>query len=73
MAATASRNLVQHINRSAGQHIRAIRGPDRELLDLIYCISMESASAAKRMPYLCAKLGIDYAQLKQHQIKGYTS
>ena len=59
MAHSASTRLVQGINRSAGQHLRAIRRPAITSSDL-YVIGMESATAQLLMPELCALLGIEY-------------
>ena len=57
-AATA--RVVASINRSAGQHSRAMRSHTAITEADLYAMGMESDTAYRLMPQLCALAGIAY-------------
>jgi hypothetical protein len=61
MADEARKTVFQHINRSAGQHSRAMRKPTATLTpSALYAMGMESNTAGDLMHELCKALGTDY-------------
>lgn len=62
MCIEANRNLIAHINRSVGQHLRHMREKyaPSPTEDDIFAIAMESDTAYKLTPWLCKQAGIDY-------------
>jgi hypothetical protein len=63
MAQQATVRLTQHINRSAGQHSRAIREArqiDAPTTADIFAIGMESVTAYRFAEWLCKGAGVSY-------------
>jgi hypothetical protein len=69
MADEARKTVFQHINRSTGQHLRAMRSAATlKALDEIYNIGCKYAITNADMRPLCEIAGVDFAALMNHQM-----
>lgn len=67
LCADANSRVAHHINRSAGQHLRALRpaAPEAPTSAEIYCMCMESDTAYEFGRWLCASAGVDFPPVNQ--------
>lgn len=67
LCAEANGRMAHHINRSAGQHLRALRpvAPDAPTSSEIYSMAMESNTAYRFGQWLCASAGVDFPPINQ--------
>ena len=69
MCADAQRRITQHINRSTGQHLRAMKSQATlKALDALYDIGCKYAITNADMKPLCEIAGVDFAALMNHQM-----
>lgn len=60
MCIEARKAIAIHINRSAGQHSRAMSSPPAPTEGDLYAMSMESDTAYRFGQWLCKQAGISY-------------
>jgi hypothetical protein len=65
MADEARKTVFQHINRSAGQHSRAMQNAKAPTSADLYAIGMESDTAYRLMPWLCRQAGISFPPVNE--------
>lgn len=67
LCAEANSRVAHHINRSAGQHLRALRpsAPDAPSSSDIYAMCCESSLADKHVKWLCSAAGVAYPPINQ--------
>ena len=65
MADQARVTVTQHINRSAGQHLRAMRS-HTSALDELYSIGCKYAITNADMRPLCESVGVAFDELLNH-------
>lgn len=69
MCTEASKRVEQHINRSTGQHLRAMRSAATlKALDALYDVGCKYAITNADMRHLCEIAGVDFAALMNHQM-----
>ena len=67
MADQARVTVTQHINRSAGQHLRAMRS-HTSALDELYSIGCKYSIKDSDMRPLCESVGVAFDDLLNHSI-----
>ena len=69
MCADAQTRITQHINRSTGQHLRAMKSQATlKALDALYDIGCKYAITNADMKPLCESVGIAFDDLMNHYV-----
>lgn len=68
LCADANHRVSQHINRSAGQHLRALRpAVPAPTSAEIYAMAMDSNTAYRFAAWLCASAGVDFPPINKEK------
>lgn len=69
LCADANSRVAHHINRSAGQHLRALRpaAPVAPTSSEIFAMAMESDTAYRFRQWLCSAAGVDFPPINKEK------
>ena len=65
MCADAIKRVEHSVNRSAGQHIRAMHNAAAPTSTDLFAMGMESDTAYRLMPWLCKQAGVSFPPVNE--------